>query len=321
MQKTRVKISENKIVDYKSQYSFLGSCFSEHLSSKMTQAGFPVQANPFGVVFNPISLAEILLVKDEVLMDSVFERQGVALSWLANSTCFAYSQEELRSKLKVLRNDFLENLNQSKVLFVTFGTAWVYHKKSINHIVGNCHKAAKNDFEKRLLSVEEISNKWSNVIEKLKAESDVRIIFTVSPVRHTKDGLIENSRSKAVLLNAVHQLNDQYSNVEYFPAYELMMDEMRDYAYYSKDGVHPNAIAVDEIWNRFKETYFTAETEKICLEYDKIRMLFEHRSLHPESKAAKQFEVDRTAKLADFKKRYPGFNHKTIGSFNRGERQ
>src|SRR5690554_1410395 len=252
MFKTKVDIPQQQIIEYSSNYLFLGSCFSEHLSQKMIQSGFDVQTNPFGVVFNPISLAEMLLESDEMLMNSVFERDGVALSWLANSTCFSYNQEELKTKLVELRKEYIYALSTAKVLFVTLGTAWVYHKKSIDHIVGNCHKAAKNDFEKRLLSIEEISNKWSNVIEKLKAESDVRIIFTVSPVRHTKDGLIENSRSKAVLLNAVHQLNDQYSNVEYFPAYELMMDEMRDYAYYTKDGVHPNAIAVGEIWNRFK---------------------------------------------------------------------
>lgn len=312
MFKTKVQIPQQALIDYHSNYVFLGSCFSEHLSQKMTQSGFSIQANPFGMVFNPISLAEMLLESDEVLKNSVFERNGVALSWLANSTCFTYDQEELKTKLVDLRRDYLKALSTSKILFVTLGTAWVYHKKSINHIVGNCHKAAKNDFEKRLLSIEEIKEKWSEVIEKLKAESDVQLIFTVSPVRHTKDGIVENSRSKAVLLNAVHELNDKYANVDYFPAYELMIDEMRDYAYYSKDGVHPNNIGVDEIWNRFKETYFTVETERICEEYDKIRMLFEHKSLHPESEAAKQFEVEREKKLVEFKERFP--------VFNRGER-
>lgn len=308
MQKTKVEIPQQPIIDYPSNYLFLGSCFSEHLSQKMTQSGFSVQANPFGVVFNPISLAELLLNGDEALMNSVFERDGVALSWLANSTCFAYDQEILKAKLVENRRDYLQALSTAKVLFVTLGTAWVYTEKSTNHIVGNCHKAPQNDFEKRLLTVEEITSKWSEVIEKLQAESDVKIIFTVSPVRHTKDGMTENARSKSVLLNAVHELNDQYVTVDYFPAYELMMDEMRDYAYYSKDGIHPNAIAVDEIWNRFKLTYFTSETQNISLEYDKIRILFEHRSLHPESEAAKQFEIDREVKLEEFKKRFPSVN-------------
>lgn len=310
MLKTKVEIPQKQLIDYQSNYLFLGSCFSEHLSQRMIQSGFNIHTNPFGVVFNPISLAELLLESDEYLKNSVFDRDGVALSWLANSTCFAYNQEELKTKIVDSRSEYLKALSTAKVLFVTLGTAWVYYKKTIDHVVGNCHKAAKNDFEKRLLTVEEITSKWSDVIAKLQAENDVKIIFTVSPVRHSKDGIIENSRSKAVLLNAVHQLNDQYENVAYFPAYELMVDEMRDYAFYTKDGVHPNSIAVDEIWSRFKETYFTSETEKICSEYDKIRMMFEHRSLHPESESAKQFEVDREAKLADFKKRYPGFNHK-----------
>jgi|SRR5690554_342708 len=310
MFKTRVEIPQNHLVDYQSNYLFLGSCFSEHLSQRMIQSGFNIHTNPFGVVFNPISLADSLLISDKQLKDSVFDRDGVALSWLANSTCFAYNQEELKIKLVELRNAYIESLLTAKVLFVTFGTAWVYTKKSIDHIVGNCHKAAKNDFEKRLLSIEEIVIKWTKVIEKLQSESSVKIVFTVSPVRHTKDGLLENSRGKAILLSAIHELKDKFSNVGYFPAYELMIDEMRDYAFYTKDGVHPNSIAIDEIWSRFKATYFTEETMKVCQEYDKLRMLFQHRFLHPESKAAKQFEVDRVKKLEDFKLRYPGFNHK-----------
>lgn len=308
MFKTKVEIPQHQIIDYSPNYSFLGSCFSEHLSQKMDESGFNVQTNPFGVIFNPITLAEILLESDITIQNSVFEREGVALSWMANSTCFAYNQDELKTKLVELRNNFHNTLSTSKILFVTFGTAWIYEKKASNKIVGNCHKAPSQDFEKRLLSISEITSKWSQVIERLQKESDVQIIFTVSPVRHSKDGLIENSRSKAVLLNAVHELKEKYSNVGYFPAYELMMDEMRDYAFYGKDGVHPNEIAIDEIWNRFKATYFTSETDKISKEYEKVRLLFQHKSLHPESKAAKQFEVDREKKLEEFKRRFPNFN-------------
>lgn len=310
MFKTKVEIPQHQIIDYSPNYSFLGSCFSEHLSQKMDESGFNVQTNPFGVIFNPITLVEILLEGDKTIQNSVFEREGVALSWMANSTCFAYNQDELKTKLVELRNNFHNTLSTSKILFVTFGTAWIYEKKASNKIVGNCHKAPSQDFEKRLLSISEITSKWSQVIERLQKESDVQIIFTVSPVRHSKDGLIENSRSKAVLLNAVHELKEKYSNVGYFPAYELMMDEMRDYAFYGKDGVHPNEIAIDEIWNRFKATYFTSETNKISQEYEKIRMLFQHKSLHPESKAAKQFEVDREKKLEEFKRRFPKFNRR-----------
>jgi lysophospholipase L1-like esterase len=304
MFKTKVEIPLQPLIDYSSSYLFLGSCFSEHLSHKMIQSGFSVQANPFGVVFNPISLAEILLESDETLKSSVFERDGVALSWLANSTCFAYDQAVLKTKLVEIRREYLRALSKAKILFVTLGTAWIYERSFTNEIVANCHKAKKNSFNKRLLSVDEITEMWSKVIENIKSESDVKIIFTVSPVRHTKDGVVENSRSKAVLLNAVHQLNGQYTNVDYFPAYEIMIDEMRDYAYYSKDGVHPNAIAVDEIWNRFKSTYFSIEAEKVFKEYEKIRMLFEHRHLHPESEAAKQFEIEREMKLVEFKRRF-----------------
>ncbi|PWH85994.1 GSCFA domain-containing protein [Brumimicrobium oceani] len=305
MRKTKVEIPHQNLIDYRNQYHFLGSCFSEHLSNKMSKSGFSIHSNPFGVVFNPISLADFLLISDEELKNSVFEKDGVALSWLANSTCFAYESQKLKSKLLELRKSFLDSLSISKILFVTFGTAWVYERKSSNQIVANCHKAPNSEFRKRLLTVEEITKKWSEVIEKLKGESAIKIIFTVSPVRHSKDGLVENSRSKAVLLNTIHELNDKYSNVDYFPAYELVLDELRDYAYFKKDGVHPNEIAIDEIWSRFKETYFTGETAKIHQEYEKLRMMFEHKPLHSESEASKAFEVNREKRLEEFSGKYP----------------
>ncbi|WP_107040024.1 GSCFA domain-containing protein [Brumimicrobium mesophilum] len=316
MYKTKIKIAHQNLIDYHSNYSFLGSCFSEHLSKKMLNSGFNVQSNPFGVVFNPISLAELILRSDECLKDSIFERDDVALSWVANSTCFAYSQKELKSKLIELRKDFLRVLSTSKILFVTFGTAWIYEKKSSNQIVANCHKAPKEDFEKRLLSSNEIIQKWTEVIEKLNTASQTKIIFTVSPVRHTKDGMIENSRSKAILLNAVHELNDKFSNVDYFPAYELMIDEMRDYAFYGKDGIHPNEIAVEEIWTRFKDTYFSEQAGKIYKEYDKIRILFQHKALHPSSKKAKQFQDEREKKLKEFMGRFDFVDCSFISSQN-----
>lgn len=306
MRKTKVNIPSTHLISYDFSYTFLGSCFSEHLSKKMERSGFRLESNPFGVLFNPISLSDLFLKSDLEIENSVFYRVDVSLSWLANSTVFAYKNEELKSELIKKRTAFLKSVNESKILFVTFGTAWIHVDKSKALTVANCHKMPQSNFEKRLLSTEEVVNDWSKVIEQLNAE--VEIIFTVSPVRHSKDGLVENARSKAVLLNAVHDLNDKYSNVDYFPSYELMLDELRDYAYFQKDGVHPNEMAIDEIWKRFKETYFTEETAKISKEYDKIRMLFQHKSLHPESEKAKQFEVEREKKLEDFKRRFPSFN-------------
>ena len=275
----------------------------------MEESGFSVSSNPFGVVYNPISLADFLFASDEELKASVFERGDVSLSWLANSTCFAYSKTELQSKLIQLRQDFLKQMSRGRILFITFGTAWVYDHQTTGKIVANCHKSPQTDFKKRLLSVDEIVATWKKVIEAM-ADSKLKIIFTVSPVRHIKDGLIENSQSKAILITAIHELKKQFENVDYFPAYELMMDELRDYAYYTSDGLHPNEVAINEIWERFRLTYFTLETRKVFDEFEKIRQLFNHRPLHPGSKESKQFEEERFRKLEVFKKKYPMVNFK-----------
>lgn len=309
MKKTPLQIPATPIIDYTSNFLFLGSCFSENLSKKMKESGFSVSSNPFGVVYNPISLADFLLASDKELKSSVFEREGVSLSWLANSTCFEYAKTELQAKLIQLRQNYLAQMDSAMTLFVTLGTAWVYEHQTTHKIVANCHKAPKTDFKKRLLSVDEIVVAWKKVIEtnldSISHNSDLKIIFTVSPVRHIKDGLIENSQSKAILITAIHELKKQFKNVNYFPAYELMIDELRDYAYYTSDGIHPNEIAINEIWKRFKSTYFTTETVEIYEEYEKIRQLFNHRPLHPESKNAKEFGKERRRKLEMFEKKYP----------------
>ena len=168
MNKTIVSIPENPIIDYHSPVLFMGSCFSEHLSDKMMQSGFSIQKNPFGVVFNPISLAQFFRFTDQEIMDSVFSRADVALSWLTNSSCFAYTEAELKTNLTLQRREFIHSVSQAKVMFVTLGTAWVYQKKNTDYTVGNCHKVPKDNFEKRLLSVGEITAKWTAVIDELR---------------------------------------------------------------------------------------------------------------------------------------------------------
>ncbi len=310
MKKTPVHIPENPIIDYASKFLFLGSCFSENLSEKMKESGFSVSSNPFGVVYNPIALAYLLLCEEKELKASVFERNGVFLSWLANSTCFAYSKKEMQTKLIELRQAFLNQIPLVKVLFVTFGTAWVYEHKTTGRTVANCHKIPQKEFEKRLLEVHEIVELWQQVFNALevKSKAQLTIVFTVSPVRHTKDGLVGNNRSKAVLTTAIHQMKEQSNAVGYFPAYEMMMDEMRDYAYYTKDGIHPNEIAIEAIWERVRTTYFTHSTMKTYTEYEKLRRLLNHRSLHPDNTASNEFEKEKSRQLKVFKREHPEVN-------------
>lgn len=309
MKKTTVDITLFPVIDYRHKYLFLGSCFSENLSEKMKNNGFAMKSNPFGVVFNPISLADFFLLSDEEIKDSVFLRDDLALSWLANSTCFAYDKKELQDKLIQQRQFFLEEIADAKMLFVTFGTAWVYENNESQSLVANCHKIPQNKFSKRLLTIEEIVAKWKKVIAFLKElNPSLDIVFTLSPVRHVKDGLAENARSKATLLNAIYQLVEEERQLRYFPAYEIVLDELRDYAYYTIDGVHPNELAIAEIWEKFKATYFTAETKQINAELIQLKQLMNHRLQHPESKASIAFLQDVLKRKEAFVKKYDFVN-------------
>lgn len=316
MKKTVVHIPHQPMLDYSSKVVFLGSCFSENLSKKMKESGFSAETNPFGVIFNPISIANLVLSSEEEIETSVFFKDDVALSWLANSTCFAYSKRELVADLIEKRRQLLTSFGNLDVLFVTFGTAWAYEHKSTGKLVANCHKVDNKEFEKRFLSLSEIEKTWSRLIKEIQSinnNKNFRIVFTLSPVRHTKDGLVENSRSKALLLTAIHNLVERFPQVEYFPTYELLIDELRDYAFYEKDGIHPNEIAIDKVWECFKETYFHSSALDVLKELEDLKKLLSHRPLHAESKESKSFELKKLEKMKAFETKYPFFKGKLRG--------
>lgn len=308
MKRTPVEIAPLPMIDYSKKILFFGSCFSEHISRKMKQSGFDVMAHPFGVVFNPYSIANSLFSTEEEIKKSVFMQEDVALSWLANGTCFSYEVGALQQQLTQNSNQVIAELNEGALLCVTFGTAWVYQLKNTREIVANCHKMSADLFQKRLLTVEEIVKVWRAVINQLPASN--QLIFTVSPVRHSKDGMIENAQSKAVLIKAIHQLEQEFEQVHYFPSYEIVMDELRDYAYFESDGVHPNSIAIDYLWEQFKKAYLSSTAKEIEAAYTKICKLFSHRLLYPQSKKAQDFEKMREEKWIEFKQEYPDLSTK-----------
>jgi hypothetical protein len=307
MKKTFVEITALNTVDYNLPISFLGSCFSESISEKAKIHSFDVESNPLGVVFNPISLGDFLLgLKDKSWNCNIIKRKDIYFSWEANSSVFGYSESELHAKIENSRLNFEKQLSKSSTLFITFGTAWVYELIESSQVVANCHKFDQNLFHKRLLAISEITLKWSEVIEFLMSQyPDLNIIFTLSPVRHIKDGLIENARGKAILLESVHQLVERYENCHYFPAYEIVLDELRDYGFYSKDGLHPNEIAIDEVWSSFFESVLTPEAKKIAIEWMEVLKLLNHKIQYDETEEAQKFLDFRTRQLADFKSKYP----------------
>jgi hypothetical protein len=261
-----------------SKILFLGSCFSDEIANKAEYFGFNVVSNPFGTVFHPSVLSRFLIESiDPTTAERIFERDGLFFSWDANTTISATSRDELSEKLHIIRTEWIENLRKASHLFVTFGTAWGYELIETSELVANCHKMPQGLFCKKRSGVDAITQEWLQAITCLRTiNPTLEIVFTVSPVRHFKDGWIENNRSKASLFQLIQNLEDQ-AKCSYFPSYEIVVDELRDYRFYKIDRTHPTEEAVDYIWDRLSPVYFSSETQLINDKMDAIRKALAHR--------------------------------------------
>jgi hypothetical protein len=296
-------------VSYHRSVAFLGSCFSQHLAQKLLIQGFSVVSNPIGVVFNPLALSNYFLLSDEELVASIFERDGVWLSYCASSTTFAYSEHGLRDRLLNERSEFMSQLASTSHLFLTVGTAWAYKLHSSQEIVANCHKMPSSGFEKELLPLQVMLSAWSNVMNLLEMKyPHLQVTFTISPVRHTKDGMVQNMRSKSRLVEFVHALCTMHPRIIYFPVFEYFMDELRDYAWYGADGIHPNDLSVQLVYEIFRESWFSEETKVIENEWNQLITSYHHRPVHAETDQYQRFRKEVLRKLALFYDTYPMFN-------------
>ncbi len=278
--------AENKI-DHQSQIGFIGSCFSDEMAKKAAYYGYQVRANPLGTIFHPLPLADFILsvIHGKTEIDFL-ERDNMYFSWEASGQLYASSKGDLIQKMLKIKKEWLNYLKEMDYLFVTFGTAWGYRLLETDKIVANCHKIPTVSFTKEITDQKIISEKWGEVISDLRRLNPrLKIVFTVSPVRHFRDGLIENNRSKAVLILAIHDLVKQ--GVEYFPSYEIVLDELRDYRFFKRDHVHPSEEAVDYIWERFQQVYILDESNALAKRVAKVRKDLAHRSIQPESEASK----------------------------------
>lgn len=291
---------------YDEPFVLLGSCFSDEIGDKIYQAGFDVESNTFGTLFHPIAMANVVESSlNENQSVDVYQRDDLFFSWDAASKIYAESEVELISKVLEARRLLCTKIKEAGVIVFTFGTAWKYNLSSSGKVVGNCHKAPQSLFNKSLSTVEEMKSEWENVLSLIRKQNpNVKIIFTVSPVRHIKDGLIENNRSKSRLIELVNELVS-LSDAYYFPSYEILIDELRDYRFYGDDFVHPNKTAIQYIWERFKETLLSEDTNSILKEREQIVAQLNHKSLHPGS----QVELKRLAEVKlrceEFQLKYP----------------
>ena len=297
--------SEKKI-GYGDKILLLGSCFADNIGAKFEEHYFQTTINPFGTLYNPASIAKAVL--DMGYGPSgmgLVEHNGLWHSMMHHGSYSGVDKEEVIARCEESRIQMQETLQQASVVIVTFGTAWVYEYEG--EVVANCHKLPANRFVRRRLTVDEIVNMWQPIIASMP---DKHWIFTVSPIRHIKDGLHENQVSKAILLQAVDRLTSIQSNSlmgskSYFPSYEIMLDELRDYRFYAEDMVHPSAVAVDYIWQRFVETYMTTGTQQEMRILHQLWRDRHHRFLHPDSPEAEQFAEHIKTRLQQLQPRYP----------------
>ena len=251
-----IKPSEWKI-GYEDKILLLGSCFSDEIGERMEQCCLPVIRNPFGTLYNPLSIANAINLQSPIF--NLQFHDGLWHSMYHHGSFSRPTREEAEQAVRASIETMQKALQEASVVIVTFGTAWVYEMNG--EIVGNCHKLPESDFTRRRLSVEEIVAAWKPILERYP---DKHWLFTVSPIRHIKDGLHENQLSKATLLMAVEKLTLPFregQGVGYFPAFEIMLDELRDYRFYADDLVHPSSLAVDYIWERLVDTFCTNQTK------------------------------------------------------------
>ncbi len=295
-------------INYEDKIMLVGSCFSEHVGDKLSAAYFQSIQNPFGILYNPISIANCL--------DFIINNKPFAIENLVNNDDLWHSMyhhgdfsdttvEKCLEKINTSLNKAHSYLSDCSVMLLTFGTAWVYEQDG--EVVGNCHKQPAASFTRRRLTVDEIVCTYSHLISQLITHnSQLKVIFTVSPVRHWKDGAHENQLSKSILLLAIDELCDLYpEQCSYFPSYEIIMDELRDYRYYAEDMLHPNATAVNYVWERFSEMYFDTHTMSQKKELEQLYCDLQHRPIHADTDAYRKFEARTQAKLKRLQEIYP----------------
>ncbi|MEZ4858550.1 MAG: GSCFA domain-containing protein [Flavobacteriaceae bacterium] len=306
--------SQEPKIDYSSKVLLLGSCFTENMGGKLNYFKFQNTQNPFGIIFNPVSIKQLVLraLKDDFFSEKdIFQHNSLWHCFEVHSSLSAVDKSEFLEQLNLRLKTFKKALLEASHMVITLGSAWVYRFKASKEIVANCHKVPQKEFTKELLSIEAISESLQNLISEIqKGNKNATFIITVSPVRHLKDGFPGNTWSKANLIAGTHKiiemsLRAQSRSLHYFPSYELMMDELRDYRFYAKDMLHPNEIAVDYIWEKFKEVWISKDTEAFQKEIDTIQKGLLHKPFNLNSLAYLKFKEGLTTKIENLRKNFP----------------
>lgn len=289
----------------------IGSCFAEHIGSRLARMKWRTEVNPFGVLYNPFSIAEaltMLMDRHSYTGDELAEMpDGGWNTWLHHSRFSHPDKAEALATINRRMMAAAEMLAEAQWLVVTLGTAWVYRLKATGCVVGNCHKVPEREFVRQRLSVEEIVEAYTALLARLRELNPrVNVLFTVSPVRHLKDGLHGNQLSKSTLLLAVDELCRRLPDVcHYFPAYEIVTDELRDYRFYAEDMAHPSQQAVGYVWERFVEHCTDAQAQAFITEWERVCRALEHRPFQPDSEKYRDFVRQNLLKIMALKVKFP----------------
>jgi hypothetical protein len=295
-----------------------GSCFTENIGDKLAAHKFSVLQNPNGILFNPVSVKEALenYIADKVITESdLFYLNEGYHSWQHHSRFSGITPADAINKINTSTHAAHEYLKTTDFLIVTFGSAWVYELTekaagaTIGTIAANNHKAPSDWFNRRLLSYDEVNAIVGNMIQQIQQfNPSIKVIFTISPVRHLREGFVENNRSKAALINAVHWATDKFTNVFYFPAYELVIDDLRDYRFFAEDMVHPNYAATNYVWEKFVGSCIDESSQQIMVIINEINAAINHKPFNPQSQAHKKFKLKYYNIIVEMQRKYPFLN-------------
>lgn len=307
--KIPLEAQAHHLIDYHSNLLLLGSCFAENIGEKLSYFKFQSAINPFGILFHPLAIEHLIanaINEKEYDQDSIFELNELWHCFDAHSKLSNHSKEALLKELNTSIKTTRQSIIEASHIIITLGTAWMYRHIESDQIVANCHKVPQKKFLKELLSVDCVSESLQAIVSLIKSVNPkTAILFTVSPVRHLKDGFIENNNSKAHLLAAVHNVVEPRQAIFYFPSYEIQMDELRDYRFYSEDMVHPNKAAIDYIWQRFAEVWISQGSKSMMQEVDSIQKGLQHKAFHPESNRYLKFLTELESRKTKVSEQFP----------------
>ncbi len=296
-------------INYHQKHCFIGSCFAQNIGQILSAHKFDLNLNPFGILYNPASIAtglQRLLLAKEYIAEELFLHNELWHSFDHHSSFSGTKHDQVLQKINQSLQKSRNDLLQANNIFITFGTARAYFLKKTGKIVANCHKLPAYNFEQKYLSLEYIVETYQSLIQNLLDHNpNLRIILTISPIRHLKDGLKENFLNKSLLRLAIRLITEEFPSVVYFPSYEIMTDDLRDYRFYEKDMLHPNQQAIDYIMEYFKHAFFDRETHTIYKRIHQWNKAAAHRFLHNDTQAAKLFHQKLEREKEKIKTEYP----------------